>query len=261
MILRHEMILASAGSGKTFALTDRCVQLLALGAKPEQIVALTFTRKAAGEFFDGILNKLAHAAGDASVARELGARIGAMDTAPETFLRILRTVVDAMPRLSLSTFDAFFARIVRAFPLELGLAGDFEILQDHGALIERRRVLARIFRQDGTGPDEHQRNFIEAFKRATFGLEEKGLAARLDSFLEDHHEVYLAATDARLWGNPESIWPDGCPWLDEDTGTPTGVLRAWADAAPIGDKQRTRWHDFLNGLEAWSPGAPIARPL
>ena len=49
---RHVMILASAGSGKTYALTNRYVQLLAGGAEPERIVALTFTRKAAGEFFD-----------------------------------------------------------------------------------------------------------------------------------------------------------------------------------------------------------------
>ena len=61
----HVMILASAGSGKTYALTNRFVQLLAGGAGPERIVALTFTRKAAGEFFDEILHKLASAASDA----------------------------------------------------------------------------------------------------------------------------------------------------------------------------------------------------
>ena len=64
--LTHQMILASAGSGKTYALTNRFVQLLAGGAAPERIVALTFTRKAAGEFFDEILNKLARAASDAA---------------------------------------------------------------------------------------------------------------------------------------------------------------------------------------------------
>ena len=69
-------ILASAGSGKTFALTNRVVALLALGAPPERIVALTFTRKAAGEFFDEILKKLAHAAGSPAEAAKLAAMIG-----------------------------------------------------------------------------------------------------------------------------------------------------------------------------------------
>jgi len=71
----HVMILASAGSGKTYALTNRFIRLLSRGVAPERIVALTFTRKAAGEFFDEILNKLAAAARDparaASLAREI----------------------------------------------------------------------------------------------------------------------------------------------------------------------------------------------
>ena len=71
--LEHRMILASAGTGKTYALTNRFVQLLAAGAPPERIVALTFTRKAAGEFFDEILGKLARAASDAGEATRLAA--------------------------------------------------------------------------------------------------------------------------------------------------------------------------------------------
>ena len=63
----NEMILASAGSGKTWQLTNRFIalmgqQLLAgQDVTPERIVAVTFTRKAAGEFFDSILVKLAKA--------------------------------------------------------------------------------------------------------------------------------------------------------------------------------------------------------
>jgi ATP-dependent helicase/nuclease subunit A len=125
--LGHKMILASAGSGKTYALTNRFVQLLAYGAPPERIVALTFTRKAAGEFFDEILNKLARAARDAEVAARIGAEIGEPSLGPADFLRMLRVMVGSMHRLSLGTLDGFFARVVRAFPLELGLGGDFEI--------------------------------------------------------------------------------------------------------------------------------------
>ena len=58
-IEKRELIKASAGSGKTYQLTDRFIYLILLGFKPESIVALTFSRKAAGEFFDAILRKLA----------------------------------------------------------------------------------------------------------------------------------------------------------------------------------------------------------
>ena len=66
--LGHVMILASAGAGKTYALTNRFVRLLAGGVSPERIAALTFTRKAAGEFFDEILRKLGRAAADPGFA-------------------------------------------------------------------------------------------------------------------------------------------------------------------------------------------------
>ncbi|BET65929.1 hypothetical protein ASA1KI_08470 [Opitutales bacterium ASA1] len=260
-ILRHEMILASAGSGKTFALTDRYVQLLALGAEPHEIVALTFTRKAAGEFFDGILGKLARAATDPAFARALAVRIGTPDTDGADFLRLLRAMIDSMPRLSLGTFDSFFARIVRAFPLELGLAGDFEVLEDHSALLERRRSLALIFKHESRGQDTHRLDFIEAFKRATFGAEEKRLGDLLDGFLEKHHEVYLAAPEAEAWGEVRRIWPHGCGWLDDAGGAPTGALRAWVERNGGNPGQRARWHAFLDTVEAWTPGAPVPAPM
>nr|MBP6507318.1 UvrD-helicase domain-containing protein [Opitutaceae bacterium] len=130
MKIGHEMILASAGSGKTYALTNRFVRLLALGAAPERIVALTFTRKAAGEFFDEILKKLAEAASDATKAAKLAEEIGGPVLGTTDFLRLLRGVTDSMHRLHLGTFDGFFARVARNFPLELGLTGEFEVLQD-----------------------------------------------------------------------------------------------------------------------------------
>src|SRR3954466_14252522 len=95
--LGHQMILASAGSGKTHALTHRFVQLLAHGAPPERIVALTFTRKAAGEFFDKILEKLAEAAVNPASARRLATEIGQPQLGCSDFLKLLRTMVDAMP--------------------------------------------------------------------------------------------------------------------------------------------------------------------
>lgn len=268
----HVMILASAGSGKTYALTNRFVRLLALGAKPERIVALTFTRKAAGEFFDEILNKLARAAREPEFAQRLGREIevpdgearaaGQPELGPADFLKMLRTVADAMHRLRLGTFDGFFARVARNFPLELGLAGDFELLQPHAAQMERGRVLRRMFERVGELA-EAQREFIEAFKRATFGADEKRLGAQLDRFIDEHQEIFLAAPDRELWGHADKIWPEGCEWLEVVTHPEEAVkrLRAWIDAADIGDKQRVRWNEFIEVLTAWSPGVTPPRAM
>ena len=62
--LTGNLIAASAGTGKTYQLTSRYLALLALGAKPEKMIALTFTKKAAGEFRNRIFQALAEAALD-----------------------------------------------------------------------------------------------------------------------------------------------------------------------------------------------------
>ncbi len=259
----HKMILASAGSGKTYALTNRFVQLLAHGAPPERIVALTFTRKAAGEFFDEILNKLARAARDPQEAARLAKDIGEPQLGAADFLAMLRTIVGAMHRLALGTLDSFFAKVVRAFPLELGLGGDFEILQEHGVQLERQRVLRQLFARTGVELYDAQKEFIEAFKRATFGAEEKRLSARLDRFINEHQNIYLNSPDGKAWGNPKRIWPEGCAWLSKN-GSVRGaaeVVRRWAAGAGASEKQRKRWDDFLESHEAWKPGAELADPM
>jgi ATP-dependent exoDNAse (exonuclease V) beta subunit len=260
---RLVMILASAGSGKTFALTNRFIALLAAGAEPERIVALTFTRKAAGEFFDGILGKLARAAADEPEARKLAIEIGRPAFGRGDFLRLLRGMIDALHRLQLGTLDSFFAQVAQAFPFELGLAGDFEILEGHAARVERARALRLLFTRGGGGKlDEAQRGFLEAFKQATFGTEEKRLAQSMDRFLDEKYETFLEVPAAERWGGVDAIWSGAAPWRPAKPLAPAvTTLRRWLGGATVGDKQRDRWNDFLAALEGWSPGAPWPRPM
>jgi ATP-dependent helicase/nuclease subunit A len=256
------MILASAGSGKTYALTNRFVELLAAGAQPERIVALTFTRKAAGEFFDEILRKLARAARDPRAAWKLASDIRQPTLQPADFLRMLRAVVDAMPRLRLGTLDSFFARIARTFPLELGLAGEFELLEEHTARSERQRVLQRMFARTGELSGAQQ-EFMEAFKRATFGTEEKRLAGRLDAFLDEHHEIYLGAPLALQWGDPDRIWGDNYAWraAKEKISDLIAALRAALRDRGVTEGQAVRWEAFFYALAEWQPGMPLPPAL
>lgn len=262
MKIGHEMILASAGSGKTYALTNRFVRLLALGAKPERIVALTFTRKAAGEFFDETLKKLARAAVDAEAANRLADEIAVPGLDAKRCLDLLRTMIEAMPRLRLGTFDGFFARIAKNFPFELGLAGEFEVLEEHAAQMEHRRVMHRMFARNGP-VTEAQREFIEAFKQATFGVEAKRPAEQLARFIEQHQETYLEVPDGDRWGNPARIWTDGCAWFAavRQRDQAVKILREELARAGLNDGQRVRWDSFFVELETWTPGVPMGRGL
>ncbi|HEX2100337.1 MAG TPA: UvrD-helicase domain-containing protein [Candidatus Synoicihabitans sp.] len=256
------MIFASAGSGKTHALTTRYIRLLALGVEPERIVALTFTRKAAGEFFNEIVNRLARAAADGEAARALARDVGRSELGCGAFLGLLRRLVDTMHRLSLGTLDGFFARVVRTFPLELGLSGEPTILDERTAAEEVRRVLGRLLAaREALAPE--QRALIEAFKLATFGTEDKAVAGRLDDFIAGHLALYRAAPAELAWGAAERIWPEGFPWGDArtDPAPAAAALRAWVAAADLRDKQRARWEKFAVAAAEWSPGGPMPREL
>ena len=72
----RELVIASAGSGKTYYLTSRFIQLLATGTPPNEILASTFTRKAAGEILERIIERLAKGADDADEACKLAEDTG-----------------------------------------------------------------------------------------------------------------------------------------------------------------------------------------
>lgn len=78
--LTNMLISASAGTGKTYQLSLRFLGLLALngGNHPERLIAITFTRKAAGEFKDRILTDLAAGATDEAGAARLKERLWAV---------------------------------------------------------------------------------------------------------------------------------------------------------------------------------------
>ena len=272
--MNNEMILASAGSGKTWQLTNRYIAIMGrdlLAGKeprPEAILAVTFTRKAAGEFFDEILKKLAKGASSEEAARQLAGEPDEVQNPLYAQLKKLKQshyqellvlFIKRMPRLFLGTLDSLFANIVRSFPAEFGLSGGFEILGEHEAELVRSDVFRHVF--ESAADADQQDEFLEAFRLATFGSSEASVQRLLDEFIKKNHHILLAAASPVLWGNEQRIWPQGNPWLREapDYLTSLDALYAHFDEESFSDKQATFWEEFKQQLPLTTPGSLPSR--
>lgn len=254
--IRSAAMAASAGTGKTFALSSRYLALLARGAEPASIVALTFTRKAAGEILSRILTRLALAAesekGFAQLDRQLadGGLPGFADRSAAQ--AALRALVQALPGLRIGTLDSFFLQILRQFRLEYGIASDPTVAPEAPSA-EEDLVLQRLLGQQSAS-DAERGERMEAFKRATFGEEKKSVYGAVRNLIGDQYALYRRAPDPEAWGNAARIWPDGLPVPPEpDWPAVFEVLADQADALKPG-QARDDWNRFVAVLETVRQG-------
>ena len=152
----NEVVRASAGSGKTFKLSERYLKLILLGEKVDSILATTFTRKAAGEIQDRILLRLGRGANSLEGARELYDQLikdepefervvadlyGLDQITPEKaqalFQDKLEEVTRSLQKIRVSTLDSFFMQIAGGYAFEIGLPPNWKIVEE----IENERIL------------------------------------------------------------------------------------------------------------------------
>ena len=237
--ISHVAISASAGSGKTFQLAHRYIGLMANEVSPDRIIALTFSRKAAGEIFDSIVKYLCDAAGSPEGAADVAGRIGKPGFGQQDFLELLRRLLLSINTLHISTLDSFTVSILKSFPMELGIPSAFQIMDsDSGeAKAAARRVLGLIF-DHRRSAQAAQQAFLDAFRQATFGEETKNLDRSLDGFITGFRERYHLMPHADMWGREEAIWPGGSPWLEpaDDLTAVAAELKRLLPAGGFTDK-------------------------
>ncbi len=110
---RNVVLEASAGTGKTRVLVERYVNLLLAGVEPEHILAITFTRKAAAEMRQRIVERLkeAHRTSQLSAA-------------------MWRALRERLGEIAISTIDAFCLSLIREFPLEADVDPGFDLADE-----------------------------------------------------------------------------------------------------------------------------------
>ena len=253
----NEVIPASAGTGKTFQLTDKFINLMNQGVKPENIVALTFTNKASAEFFEGILEKLAKSSKHSDNPNLIRQITGVPKLNSDKALKLLRTFINSMPSLELGTLDSFLYKMINHIPFEIGISGEFEILTEHEASIVRENVCRKVFNDKVSSDD-----FLIAFKLASFGKEGSGMLFKLNQFIERAHSKFIYNPEPNLWGNKSRIWPDGFHWeVLENKALKEKInrLSTLIEETEVKEKVATKLRSFFSWIIETKPGNPVPK--
>ena len=180
--LNNVVLEASAGTGKTSVLVSRYLNLLRAGVEPGNILAMTFTRKAATEMRERIVTELREAALRSELDRRRWVELR-----------------DRLGEIAISTIDAFCLSLLREFPLEADVDPGFEMADEtevprlvEESLDQSLRIFTGLAR---TEPDI-------ALVLAQLGLSRtrEGLAALLDRRL-----VAWGALDRFLQRGPADL--------------------------------------------------------
>ncbi len=187
---RSVAVEACAGAGKTWMLVSRMVRALLEGSAPQEILAITFTKKAAGEMRQRLLDWLLQfaQATDATLRQELQTRGLKQEPTPEqlsTLRQLHATLLQSGRPVQIRTFHSWFAALLRSAPLavlqELGLPTAYELLENDAKAVAQvwRRFQTRVA-QDAQAHDD----YLAAV--STFGRHQahKALEAALNKRVE-----------------------------------------------------------------------------
>ena len=232
---------ACAGAGKTWMLVSRILRALLDGCAPQDILAITFTKKAAGEMRDRLNAELRRWSRlpDGELAGELRARglsdAEALRRLPEA--RSLHTRMTALGRpVQVRTFHSWFAALLRSAPLgllhQLGLPTTYELLENDAKAIAQvwRRFHTRIAQDQAARAD-----YLEAV--AVYGRH--GTLKALEAAIHKRTELALADAQGVVDASVAHFtvqFPAMAAWAHPDDRLQSEPVQAllWASAKALG---------------------------
>ena len=171
---------ACAGSGKTWLLISRVLRLLLDDVKPRQILAITFTRKAAQEMQDRLTHLLLELTQktDVQVIQELVSRGLSPEQAQQKLPKakaLFEEVLTQSQKITIDTFHGWFSRICSVAPMSSGIVSSGSLREDRQRLLQD--AMAQWWKQLGAGQGafhELQKQYLKLL-----GLVTKSSASKL----------------------------------------------------------------------------------
>jgi len=237
------VIRASAGTGKTFQLSNRYLQLVGAGVRPESILAVTFARKAAGEILARVMQRLADAALDEVACATLAAQVGwTLDRA--ACGRLLGELLHNLHRLRIGTLDSFFVKLAGSFTLELGLPTDWRIVEP---LDDGRWRLEAIRRVLAAGKTSDTLALVHLLFK---GETTRSISQQISTLVTNLYEIYCE-TDEAVWhrlSRPTRLKIEELAAAIESLAAaarPADGRHATAWTADIGRARGDNWEAFI----------------
>lgn len=175
-----KMISAGAGAGKTYSLSGEMTSTIQHGTAPENIMATTFTVKAANELIERIRLRLLEAGKNEEAARILDGYVG--------------------------TMNSVFGRLLREFALELGLSPVQNVLADNEVSNVFREVTAEI-------NHKYYLKYYEVFSRIGFDDYRNDWRNIVEQVIEQARQNNLSPDEVRECAN--FSWRKMKNWLPE----------------------------------------------
>jgi len=219
VVVPHEIIRASAGSGKTYALTSRYLRLIHEGHAPQHIVATTFTRKAAGEILGRVLSRSARAALDDRQRNQLAQAIGADQLSPDACRQLLQRLTSALHRVAISTIDSFFGRVANCFRHELQLPVDPRMVDEQSPIAAQLRadaVQAMLAEGDLDA-------ILTLLRRLHHDAAQRSVTQALDDIVTALYETFRESPDEAVWSRLDPVGFLNDAQLDQAVATLAGM--------------------------------------
>lgn len=253
MRIPHRVVRASAGTGKTYDLSTRYLHLLRQGAKPDTILATTFTCKAAGEILGRVLLRLANATQNSTDAAALRRDLQAPSLTSQDCGRMLAGLCRGLHRVSVSTIDSFFHRVANCFRQELGLRPDVQVVGDDDPRIVRLRRQAI----DAVLGADQLPKLLQMMRRLHHDQTTRSVTDAIDRIVGGQsYQLFRQNPQAERWSlSSEHVWRRlGDAALVDAVDTLRTLRRVlppdkrWARAwkADVETAQSSDWDAFLN---------------
>lgn len=193
----HQLIRASAGSGKTFQLSGHFLQQLFAGNSPETILATTFTRKAAGEILSRVLLRLADAAVSRKNSQKLQTELDLAPVTREASLRLLVELTRNLHRIRVSTLDSFFQIVARSLSFELSLPPGWSIVNSHRIDELQTRAI------DALLAEHVSKDAQQLMQMLAKGRSKRNVRDLIHETIQDYYELFQTTTSEAWHQFPE----------------------------------------------------------